>query len=361
MPYNGSGTFALTTTFVVNTTIDQDAMNTLLADVGSGLTNSLCKDGQSSMTAAAKMFAGTVGAPGITFASDTTTGFYRIGSSNIGVSLGGTKYVDMSTSAFAIVNANATAFAVGRLGATTPAFTVDSSTASQVAGLKVTGAATGGTVAVVVTDSGADASLTINAKGSGTVAVTSVFKALSTLELGDASDTTLARASAGDISVEGNRIFRVGGTDVPIADGGTAASTASAARDNLGLTYAVQSDQETGTSTTTVVAPGTQHFHPGHPKFWVFSALSGGTPQLTASYNVTSLTDTGTGQLTVVIATDFSAGSYCTLVTAQDASNNTTTSVDNTSLAAGSVLVGSWAGGVHTDPKTWSVAGLGDQ
>lgn len=73
-----------------------------------------------------------------------------------------------------VTSASAVALAVGRLGATTPAFTVDSSTASQVAGLKVTGAATGGTVAVVVTDSGADANLTVNAKGTGTIGIGSV-------------------------------------------------------------------------------------------------------------------------------------------------------------------------------------------
>jgi hypothetical protein len=71
-------------------------------------------------------------------------------------------------------SASATSLAVGLTGATNPAFTVDSSTASQVAGLKVTGAATAGTVAVVVTDSGSNASLTVNAKGSGTIGIGSV-------------------------------------------------------------------------------------------------------------------------------------------------------------------------------------------
>lgn len=73
-----------------------------------------------------------------------------------------------------VTSASATALAVGRLGATTPAFTVDASTGSQVAGLKVTGAVTGGTVAVVVTDSGSNANLTVNAKGTGTIGIGSV-------------------------------------------------------------------------------------------------------------------------------------------------------------------------------------------
>jgi len=39
---------------------------------------------------------GTVGAPSITFASDTDLGFYRIGANNIGLSVGGTKRLDVS-------------------------------------------------------------------------------------------------------------------------------------------------------------------------------------------------------------------------------------------------------------------------
>lgn len=50
------------------------------------------------------------------------------------------------------------------------------------------------------------------------------------INIGHATDTTLARASAGNLSIEGNLIYRAGGTDVPIADGGTGASTAGAAR-----------------------------------------------------------------------------------------------------------------------------------
>ena len=49
-------------------------------------------------------------------------------------------------------------------------------------------------------------------------------------------DTTLSRTGPGDIAVEGNAIFRAGGTDVPIADGGTGASTATAAFNALAPT-----------------------------------------------------------------------------------------------------------------------------
>jgi hypothetical protein len=45
------------------------------------------------------------------------------------------------------------------------------------------------------------------------------------IELGHASDTTIARASAGNVTIEGNAIYRAGGTDVAVADGGTGASS----------------------------------------------------------------------------------------------------------------------------------------
>jgi len=45
------------------------------------------------------------------------------------------------------------------------------------------------------------------------------------VNIGAASDTTLARSSAGVLSVEGNVMYHAGGTDVVVADGGTGAST----------------------------------------------------------------------------------------------------------------------------------------
>jgi len=45
------------------------------------------------------------------------------------------------------------------------------------------------------------------------------------VNIGHASDTTLTRASAGNVNIEGNAIYRAGGTDVPVTDGGTGASS----------------------------------------------------------------------------------------------------------------------------------------
>ena len=45
------------------------------------------------------------------------------------------------------------------------------------------------------------------------------------VNIGDAADTTLARSSAGNVTIENNLIYRLGGQDVAVADGGTGAST----------------------------------------------------------------------------------------------------------------------------------------
>jgi hypothetical protein len=63
---------------------------------------------------------------------------------------------------------------------------------------------------------------------SGTLGVTGVVTASAGIELGHASDTTIARSGSGAITVEGNQVYLAGGTDVPVSDGGTGASTLTA-------------------------------------------------------------------------------------------------------------------------------------
>ena len=89
------------------------------------------------------------------------------------VTVGGAAITGNSTFAGTqtITSASASSFAVGLNGATNPAFSVNSSTASQAAGLSVIGAVTGGTVAITATDSGSNTNISINAKGSGTLAL----------------------------------------------------------------------------------------------------------------------------------------------------------------------------------------------
>jgi hypothetical protein len=92
MPRNGSGTYSLPqAAFVSGTKISSSVMNSDLSDIASALTQSLAADGQTPITGGLQFFSGSVGAPGITFASDKTTGFWLNAAGQIGVAISGTQ------------------------------------------------------------------------------------------------------------------------------------------------------------------------------------------------------------------------------------------------------------------------------
>lgn len=74
---------------------------------------------------------------------------------------------------------------------------------------------------------------------------------------------------------------------------------------------ATQAEQETGTSTTTYVSPGRQHFHASAAKAWAFFDGTAGTPAISTGYNMdSSVTDGGAGIYTVSLTTDLSSVNY---------------------------------------------------
>lgn len=96
----------------------------------------------------------------------------------------------------------------------------------------------------------------------------------------------------------------------------------------------------------------------GEAKFWL-SAAGAGT-SINASFNVTSITDTGAGKLGVTIGTDFSSANWCCNVSITQASLGTKI-VYLTAQAAGTCAVESSTGSVATDPTNYFCAGFGDQ
>lgn len=140
----------------------------------------------------------------------------------------------------------------------------------------------------------------------------------------------------------------------------------------LTVVSATQAEQEAASSTVAPVTPGRQQFHPSAAKFWAYVTVSTGTPTLYAgSYNITSITDTGTGLLTITIGTDFSSANWnCQVSVERAATALTVANLRNAGvrfggLAAGTVLVECWDDTAVTanqvDPASWAVTGLGDQ
>lgn len=85
MPRNSSGVYTLPqAAFVAGTVISSTAMNSNLSDIASALTQSIATNGSSVMTAPLVLAAGSVTAPSLTFAGNTTTGFYLIGTNSFG-------------------------------------------------------------------------------------------------------------------------------------------------------------------------------------------------------------------------------------------------------------------------------------
>lgn len=89
------------------------------------------------------------------------------------------------------------------------------------------------------------------------------------------------------------------------------------------IATATQAQQETATSTSVSVSPGVQHYHPSAPKAWGVVTYSGGTPSLGLSYNISSVTDVGTGVINFNFATSMSGATYAVLAQGSgDALNN---------------------------------------
>ncbi|QEX23766.1 hypothetical protein FRZ61_37050 [Hypericibacter adhaerens] len=90
----------------------------------------------------------------------------------------------------------------------------------------------------------------------------------------------------------------------------------------VGAAIATASDMESASDTTKLVTAGRAQFHPGVAKAWASVTLSGGTPSLAASHNVSSVTDNATGTTTVNFATAFSTATYTVAGIPEDAGTN---------------------------------------
>lgn len=107
-----------------------------------------------------------------------------------------------------------------------------------------------------------------------------------------------------------------------------------------GAAAASQATMEAALSVTEFSSPGRQHFHPSAAKAWVrFNSAAG----VAASYNITSITDSGVGDWSVNIATDFSSASYCGVLSVggSDVNKGFMQGIDAAS-AAGVFNIGRW-------------------
>lgn len=132
------------------------------------------------------------------------------------------------------------------------------------------------------------------------------------------------------------------------------------------VSEATQSDMETGTSTTTYVSPAKAQFHQSASKAWLYMKYSTGTPQITAGYNITSITDAATGRITIVWATDFSSVNYAVSMAGEQDSGGGGERVcwmtyNSTARAAGELTAVCEAGGTVGVDRGGNFTAFGDQ
>lgn len=121
---------------------------------------------------------------------------------------------------------------------------------------------------------------------------------------------------------------------------------------------ASQAQQETGSSVAVFVTPGVQQFHASAAKGWVKADFSGGS---SASYNVSSITDGGTGLVTVNWGADFSGTEYAVVATPLHASLPLIAVVSAQAAGTTSIQVRNSTTSTAADATALLVVAFGDQ
>ena len=263
MSYNGSGTFVINSTgqpVVTGTVISSSTFNSLTADLGTGLSTAITKDGQTTTTAkipfalgisaavASNFAAGTVAAPSIYLSTDTGTGFYRIGANNNGYSVSGTKLLDFSSALFAITGAATVSTTLGVTGATTLSSTLAVTGATTLSSTLAAGATTITGAATVST--------TLGVSGLLTASVGAQFAGQSTPASGAGVEVNYS-GGVGNI----NAFNRTGSAWLPIVLGGLTADIKISGTTVLGVTAGAAA--VTGTLGVTGIITGSSKVNVG--------------------------------------------------------------------------------------------------
>lgn len=130
--------------------------------------------------------------------------------------IGGSSVAGLGT----ITSTSATAFAVGRQGATTPVLNVNASATTVVTGITLVGAAAAAGMAIVTTSSGTDESLTIDAKGAGILTLNGTATGATKIGHGFGGATqALSGAGAVNLTTVITKVTSTGANALTLADG----------------------------------------------------------------------------------------------------------------------------------------------
>jgi len=371
MAFNGSGTHVRVYNWV------QDLANTIPVtasrvdgeadDFSTALTNTICRDGQSTTTARIPFAAGTSSFAGSTSSvaygqtGDNNTGVYFPATDQWGIAAGGTGTLTSTSAKVTVAVAMDCSGVVAptssdgaALGSTTQMWSDlflasgavinfnngDVTLTHSANTLAFAGASSGYSFDAAVTVSSGGAAITGNSTVTGTLGVSSDF-AVNTNKF-------TVTASSGNTAVAGT--LAVTGA-VTLTSSVSAASIA-------GSMVATQAQMETASATDLVVTPGRQHHHPGMAKAW---GIINSSATVQSSYGISSATKGGTGNFTFNFSTSFSAtDSYVVFATAQIAAGGDLYCCVLTKTTSSCQVTVSDAAGIRVDPNRLMIVAFGD-
>lgn len=350
MSFNGSGIFtrnySWTTDAANGVLIRSDRMDADTNDIASGLTNTVCKDGQSTTSAVIpfslgiKVNDGSVSAPALTFTSETSSGLYRISAGSIGLSAAGTNAATFTSAGITTPGliANLVTFSKGTDIASASTTPIGAATGNYVNVTGITTITAFDTIAAgaerIVTFAGililthnatslilpgaanittaAGDTATFISLGSGNWKCTAYQVAASAPGGGfTASSTATLTNKTYDTAGTGN-VFKINGTAVSAVTGTGAvvlASSPTLVTPALGAATATTPtalDSSTKVATTAFVSTNTQT-----AKAWcTFDGTLTGTNAPAAGFNVTSVTRNSTGNYTLNFTASLANANY---------------------------------------------------
>lgn len=144
MPRDSNGVYSLPAGNPVATltVISSTWANTTLSDLSTAMTASLSRSGQGAMLAGLKLFDGTIGSPGLTWGTETTSGLYRAAAGDFRFAIGGVDVWTVGSSGFGLAN--------GTVAAPSLYFASDTDTGIYRAAVNTIGFSGGGVAGLLV-------------------------------------------------------------------------------------------------------------------------------------------------------------------------------------------------------------------
>jgi hypothetical protein len=240
-------------------------------------------------------------------------------------------------------------------------------TSTPVNYLNITNANTSNDPKLESAGSDTNVGMTIDTKGTGALTLGSqdmqVKSDADTVDLQTGGSSRLDLNDSGmRLGAANSRVTTILDEDAMGSDSATALATQQSIKAYHDNAIASQAEMETASSTTQLVSAGRAQYHPGVSKAWVkFTSIT--TTAIEASYNITSVTDNGTGDTTVTIATDFSGADYCAAGQTgnEDATGYVLVGPQQAVTAGTFRVISATTGGTATDNSYSSICFFGDQ